>query len=360
MAWARQGAAAALAAIAIGMGAAGCGTPGAPQPPSLNLPDRVDDLAAVRNGNQVTLTWTMPRRNTDKLPLKGDVSVSICRSEGSPNCVPAAVQSLAPGAAGSFTDVLPVALTSGAPRPVSYFIELKNRKGRSAGLSNAAAVLAGHAPEPVSGFAAEVRKQGIVLRWNPAAPQNSIRLHRRLLNPPAARAQRGPLEAPPEPVNQDLLVEHDSGVALDKDIRFGQTYEYRAQRIAKIESEGKAIELAGEVSAPIRVDAQDVFPPAIPTGLAAVATAATADVPAAIDLSWQPNAEPDVAGYFVYRREPETPWRRISTQQPVVGPAFHDTDVVAGHTYTYAVSAVDTRGNESGRSAEAQETVPPN
>ena len=48
---------------------AGCGTPGAPQPPSLNLPDRVEDLAAVRTGVTVSLTWTMPKKNTDKLLL---------------------------------------------------------------------------------------------------------------------------------------------------------------------------------------------------------------------------------------------------------------------------------------------------
>ncbi len=48
----------------------GCGTPGAPQPPSLNLPAPVEDLSAIRTGDQVALTWTMPRRNTDKTLLK--------------------------------------------------------------------------------------------------------------------------------------------------------------------------------------------------------------------------------------------------------------------------------------------------
>jgi fibronectin type 3 domain-containing protein len=42
----------------------------------------------------------------------------------------------------------------------------------------------------------------------------------------------------------------------------------------------------------------------------------------------------------------------------VVGPAFHDAQVAPGHTYTYAVSAVDQGGHESARSAEARETVP--
>ena len=58
------------------------------------------------------------------------------------------------------------------------------------------------------------------------------------------------------------------------------------------------------------------------------------------------------------RREADTPWRRISGEQPVVGPAFHDTQVTAGHKYTYGVSAVDHAGHESTRSADAEETVP--
>ena len=60
---------------------AGCGTPGAPQPPTLNLPEPVTDLTAVRAGNQVSLNWTIPPQNTDKLAMKNDVSVWICRKE---------------------------------------------------------------------------------------------------------------------------------------------------------------------------------------------------------------------------------------------------------------------------------------
>src|ERR1035437_1474215 len=68
------------AALATGMLLAGCGTPAAPQPPSLKLPVPVTDLAASRTGNQVTLHWTMPKKNTDKLLLKGNIPVSVCRS----------------------------------------------------------------------------------------------------------------------------------------------------------------------------------------------------------------------------------------------------------------------------------------
>jgi fibronectin type 3 domain-containing protein len=108
----------------------------------------------------------------------------------------------------------------------------------------------------------------------------------------------------------------------------------------------------------VRVEALDVFPPAVPTGLAAVATAADATAEPSIDLSWQPVTDADLAGYQVYRREGDAGWQRISPPQPLIGPAFHDTQVQPGHTYRYAVSAIDQGGHEGARSPETEETVP--
>lgn len=364
-------------ALAVGMASAlvlaGCGTPGAPQPPSLNLPDAVTDLSATRAGNQVSLTWTMPKRNTDKLLLKDSIVVRICRKEGSDkSCTVAGGDlQLAPASDGTFTDTLPAALAAGAPRPLSYFVELRNRNGRSAGLSNAAQILAGEAPAPVTGLSAEVRKQGMALRWTAIADQPfaSIRLHRKLLTPPAAKARAGLLAPQPEPLDQNLFVDScapkgDVGFcrALDKNIRFGQAYEYRAQRVARVKVDGTTLELAGEISAPIRIEAQDIFPPDVPTSLAAVATTGENGAASAIDLSWQPVAESDLAGYAVYRSERvgerDAPWQRISPAEPLVPPDFHDAQVQPGHTYRYAVSAIDQGGHESARSAETEETVP--
>lgn len=344
--------------VALAAGLAGCGTPGVPLPPSLNLPTPVKDLAAVRAGDQVKLTWTMPRRTTDKVALKGDIAVQVCREEADGPCANAAELHFAPGADGTFTDELRGQLIAGAPRALRYFVELKNSRGRSAGLSNAAEVLAGQAPDAVSGLAASVRKQGVVLHWTAEAGPDAIRLHRTLLNPPAAPKHAGLLEAAPEATEQNLLVSQDEGRAIDTSVQFGHAYEYTAQRIARVEANGKALEIAGPVSAALRVDAEDVFPPAVPAGLAAVATPAGSGEAASIDLNWQPVPDTDLAGYFVYRREADTGWQRISGATPLTAPAYRDTNVAAGHTYTYAVSAVDQKGHESERSAEASETVP--
>jgi len=361
------GIALAAAGLAAGLLLAGCGTPGAPQPPSLNLPGRVTGLVANRTGDQISLTWTMPKKNTDKLLLKGNIPVRVCRKEGigskeQPGAcdTTTATLFLAPETEGSFTETLRPPLSTGAARPLAYFVELTNKNGRSAGLSNAAVVVAGEAPATLVGVAAQVRKGGVVLRWTPVSGNDSIRLHRKLIAAEPGtkpKAKAGPFAAQPEPAELNLLVEAGAaaGRVLDKEIRFGQTYEYRAQRVARVTVDGQKLELVGPLSAPVRVEALDVFPPAVPTGLAAVAND---EAEPSIDLSWQPGTEADLAGYAVYRRENGGAWQRISPAQPLVPPAFRDGHVEAGHTYSYAVSAIDQGGHESARSAEAEETVP--
>jgi hypothetical protein len=363
--WALLALALALAAAVDGV-LSGCGTPGAPQPPSLNLPNRVEDLAATRAGGVVSLTWTVPKKNTDRLRLKGVIAARVCRREKTGACLPAGtVPQLAPGATASFTDRLPPALMEGEPRTLTYVVELTNRNGRSAGPSNPAMVLAGKAPAPIADLRLEVRKAGVVLHWTPDATTAAVRLERTLLTPPKGESSsaQGVLAPEPEPLQQNLLVDNDAqlGRALDKSVRFGETYEYRAQRVVRVEVGSQTLELAGELSEPQRVEVRDIFPPAVPTGLAAVATLPAPDAAEthpSIDLSWQPDTEADLAGYVVYRRESGSDWQRISPPQPVVAPAFHDASVAPGSTYIYAVSAIDQTGHESARSAEARETVP--
>jgi hypothetical protein len=354
------------AALAAGLAVAGCGLPGAPLPPTLNLPQRVTDLSAVRTGNTVSLHWTMPSRNTDKLLLKGNIAVRVCRSESAgATCTTAGTLRIAPGTAGGFTETLPAPLAAGAPRTLSYFVALSNSNGRSAGLSNPVTVLAGQAPPAVTGLSAEMAGAGVVLHWNPVPEEQEpgptvVRLERTLVSAhPPAKVESGLFAPTPAPAKVNLLVPLSGtpGVALDKDIQFGESYEYRAQRLLRVTIEGNTLELPSALSPPVRIDAINKFPPPAPTGLVAVATPAHDNVPASVDLSWQPDVEPGV-GYVVYRRKDGEPWKRISPPQPVVAAAFGDTHVEPGQTYTYAVTAVSSGGLESARSNEAREMVP--
>ncbi|MDE3154395.1 MAG: hypothetical protein KGN76_04795, partial [Acidobacteriota bacterium] len=99
------------------------------------------------------------------------------------------------------------------------------------------------------------------------------------------------------------------------------------------------------------VTLKDTFPPAAPTGLQAVASAG------AISLIWNPNAEPDLAGYLVLRGLASGGPLAPITPAPVRDTTFRDATVQAGVRYVYAVVAVDTANNRSHPSGEVERTA---
>ncbi len=76
-----------------------------------------------------------------------------------------------------------------------------------------------------------------------------------------------------------------------------------------------------------------------------------------IDITWTGNTEPDLAGYNVYRHTGKEQAVKINSEL-VKTPRFADLRVQPGMKYFYSVTAVDLRGNESGKSEETSETVP--
>jgi fibronectin type 3 domain-containing protein len=76
-----------------------------------------------------------------------------------------------------------------------------------------------------------------------------------------------------------------------------------------------------------------------------------------IDLIWAPVTNTDLAGYNVYRSEANGTAVKLNAEL-VKSPSYRDIAVASGKTYTYSVSAVDVRGNESQRSEETSESVP--
>jgi hypothetical protein len=344
---------------------AGCGSTGVPLPPSLELARPVSDLRAVRKGNTVYLTWSAPERTTDRHNILHPGPTEICRALGTTmrDCgaaagrvpfakTPAATKS-APKPQLSYSDQLPESLQAeNQTSTVVYAVRVLNSYGKSAGLSNLVQVPAAPTLPPPADFEAQLGAQGVRLMWKPATPPKEIPRVRYLY-----RVYRREAGTNAETVVGEAGLTNDTSLTLlDRGFAWEKTYAYRVTVVTVIALGGVEQQVEGDDTPAITVIAHDVFPPTTPTGLQAVFSG-PGQKPF-IDLIWAPDAEPDLAGYNVYRHEQDG--QPVKANSDVVkAPTFRDTEVVAGHQYFYSVSAVDVRGNESPRSEEASEAVPP-
>jgi hypothetical protein len=353
--------------------AAGCGAPAAPLPPTLNLPQPVRDLAARRAGDTVHLTFSVPQKTTDKLPVRGPMTAKLCRSLENGACLPAGTLAIPLSTkAVSMDDPLPKKLLGGAPRLLTYRVSILNHAAKSDGDSVPAYAAAGAAPAQITGLIATPRRNGIVLSWQgigrPAGPTaslvNEVRFDRTRTSeaPPRPESRQSSefmaRKAPEEPVEQVLRVPESASsprfFALDTTVHTGNTYHYIAQRIEQITLGNHLLEIASAPSAPAQTDYRDIFPPSVPVGLVSAADSTAR----AIDLNWNPDVDPGLAGYIVYRRpagSSQPPQRISPAGKPVTTSSWSDTTARPGERYAYSVTAIDTSGNESQRSAEVED-----
>ena len=345
-----------------------CGTPGAPQPPSLKLPKRVEDLRALRQGDKVTLTWTTPADTTDEQGITGPVTARICRDfrDKDQVCVDRVaeltVADAERGKQKSVTDDVAPLVAAGNRDFVIYSLQTISARGRSAGVSNPATVfLAPSMPAP-EGVNSKVARGGIEISWRGTAPPqqhahlNSEYLYR------VERVEEGQKRG--HVVVGNTAVKPGELSVTDSNFEWDKTYDYRVVGITRVLSrEGKELaQFEGVTSPAIRVIAKDVFPPDPPQGVQAVATKLNDKL--FIDLTWTPNSEADLAGYNVYRVN-TTPLKgdtypmmvRIN-KGLVKSPTYRDESVAPNQPYDYYVSAVDAHGNESERSQPTHETTP--
>jgi hypothetical protein len=256
-------------------------------------------------------------------------------------------------AARSYTEPLNGQLLSDDPSSfMTYAVEVLNADGRGAGLSNQVRVSLARTLPPPREFAARLTGQGVVLTWANEIPGVSstavhyvYRVYRR-----QEASQDQILEGQIAGGSEPILTLTDSSIEWEK------TYEYRAETVTVITQENKPdVQVEGDDTPEIKVFADDVFPPAVPSGLQAVASGPGQKN--FIDLIWAPVTDVDLNGYNVYRHEQGSAPVKLNAV-PLKTPAYRDATVASAKSYVYAVSAVDLRGNESARSEEAGETVP--
>jgi hypothetical protein len=364
------------AALATTLAAIGCASPGPPHAPSLQLPQPVRDLSAIRVGNTVELHFTAPSASTDKLPLHGaSVSGQLCRQLPHQPCiaVPSSRTSVAIATASdthnqvTWIDTLPPSLTQGSPQLLAYRVEFFSAANRSAGLSGPAFTATGSAPSAVENLHADGSRLGIILQWNPSTSTGEVVLRRDDLAPPKPKHPEHnspPAHAPHNPAPGTVWLQTgDANSANSQQARTLDTaalpdtpYRYTAQRRTTLQLASHSIEMRSDLTAPIDFTLLKIYPPPAPTGLTAAGYFSGTPQTFAIDLVWQPIDEAGLitplAGYNLYREplntasEPTAPRARLNTS-PIPQPAFHDTTANPTTLYRYTVTAVDAKGNES-------------
>ncbi len=356
----------------------GCASPGPPRPPSLHLPENATGLAAARVGDAVRISWTSPLNTTDGDRIKGSMTAVLCR-ELPPRGGCAVIEKLTVvSGPSSATDSLPPNLCSGPPRLLLYRVELQNAKGHSAGQSDPVSTAAGAAPPPVGALTLSARRNAVLIRWPSVTPSGSAVMEFKRTLEVAADASAKPVasvSARPAAKGLGSLRggKLDAGVVtlrsapragvtsadglLDPTVTDGANYIYLAQWVSNVTVAGHAVELRGLPSPAAKITFHDVFPPRAPADLVAIPGEGFG-APLLIDLSWESNDEIDLMGYYVYRRTGKGDFGRVTTD-PVSASAYRDLKVEAGQTYTYRVTAVDQRGNESAPSNEVQEIPRP-
>ena len=364
----------------------GCAAPGEPSERKLPTPDPVKDLAASQLGNEVTLTFTLPRDSVERRQLQQPLTIQVYRDfEAVPAAVPSAsvaprnpalLLTVPPAMADQFatqghirlTDTLRPDDFTAAGREAIYIVKTFVSPKKLSPGSNVAALAVFPPAEPISDLSAKFTPAGVVLAWTP--PQKTI-----IGGPPAVasyrvyRAEAGDeassssaaasssaangSENPAPKIPFARIAEPLSASFTDTQTQLGKTYIYAVRTVSQYPN----TLLESLDSNFSTITPKDVFPPAAPQDLVVAFVPAAGGTPAYLELSWAINPATDIAGYNIYRSEGSSnPGTRVNSEL-LLTPAFRDMNVQPGRSYSYTVTAVDRAGNESPPSAPVSGSV---
>jgi predicted small lipoprotein YifL len=371
-----------LAVVAV----SACGRKGPPLPPLVRVPAAVGDLAARRMDGDVYLTFTVPAENVDAsrpadvrrvdvyaltavdppphaafLRLADRVaSVPVAAAPtaaDAPGREPDPAAGAAPGArvtvrvpepAGTAAAPAPDATAPDATAPDAaappsrYYLAVPvSARERSNPSGRMIALPLGAPPGTPGALALTHTADMLTVTWGALPGDPAYNVYR------AEDAVRAPdpgallwAAVPPVPLNDAPL----AVPAFSEPVTFGRA---RCYRVRGVWAAGDAV-LEGDASLPGCLTPEDVFPPAAPQTLVAVAG------PDGIALRWTANREADVGGYLILRGTPADATLLPITGTPVMETQFLDRDVVPGVRYVYAVVAVDSRQPTPNRSPESE------
>lgn len=333
----------ALTLVVLGCGLCGCGKKMAPIPPDSLVPGEVRQFTVRQDGPALRLTWLLPRVNIDNQPLTDIQGFRLFRHQASlaasTGCPPdldlLAVIDLSYPQMGEVSGEVVSYRDDRLEPGKRYFYQVVGfGRGGQAGLPSA---ILSHAwdilPQAPVALQAQAGDRQVQLSW----PQVTQLADGRPF--PGAATYQLYRQAPDEGwvlVNQVPLIEPnflDIGVANDV------TYRYRVRAVRKIGSDVlESLDSPIQTAKPV-----DMTPPAPVLNPVAVRT------DKGIELRWDPEREPDLAGYLVFRRSLAEPQFQQITPHMLTQPYFVDAAASRGVTYFYYVIAVDNsrRANRS-------------
>ena len=362
----------------------GCAAPGEPIERKPPTPTPVADLTASQSGNDVILTFTLPRDSVEKREILKPISIDVYRNfepvppgnspaafaPANPTLLltipPAMVDRYTVQGQTRFVDSLRAEDLAPGGREAVYLVRVFVSPKKLSANSNVAALTVYPAANPIADLKAEFQRAGVALSWTPPektlignAPNiASYRVYRAEIesaqNASATSPAAGGTEASNTKVPLARIAEPASPPYIDTQAELGKTYVYSVRSVAQY----PGVQIESLDSNFATIIPKDVFPPPAPQDLVAAFVPAAGGAPGYLDLSWSINAATDIAGYNVYRSEdPARPGTRVNSEL-LLTPAFRDMNAVPGRTYFYTVTAVDRSGNESSASPPASGSVP--
>ena len=322
--------------------AAGCAIKAPPVSRDTVVPKRIVDLEAIPREGRLILVWTVPKENTNKKVLTDLEKFQIQRSEGT------LVADECRGCGGLAKVVyemnadsemrgkkVSLMIEDQEPRKVYvYEVVPVNKKGFAGAPSNPVTVSWDYPPAAPARVRAERGDRRVALSWEPVVGATGYNVYRR-----GEEEESFSLS----PLNRTPLADTSY---TDLNVENGRKYIYSVRavrRVVKTNVEGKG-------SLGIPVTPMKVIPPGAPSGLAAV------PLKEGVELNWRKNPEPDLLGYYIYRRKVgEEKYKKLN-ETPLTKETYLDTGAEPEQEYDYAVTAVDNspRRNESPLSEEVR------
>jgi hypothetical protein len=306
----------------------GCGYEGDPLPPLRNIPAAITDVAAVQRGARLIVHFTVPAETTEHMPIKPpvrlDLRVGTATAPFSAEAWSAEARRIPEVTPKEGLATYDIAAREWVGKEVTIGATVVGGNRKNGAWSNFVSLTVVPPPPVPSNITPVAVANGVRLTWQ--GGEGSYRVLRR-----AGDAKEFTLAATV-----------DRPEWIDTGAETGKKVEYLVQGLVSPTAES-------ELPEPVAITPADTFPPVPPTGLRAVGGTNT------IELTWERNTEPDLAGYRVYRAVGDGPFEKVGDTS--VLPAFSDKAVEAGKTYRYQITALDRSGNESPRSGIVPATL---